>query len=222
MKVVRKLSTRHCGFSRKEIGDHIGISSGSGLTKILNNLEASDFIQGYKPIDAEKGEKLYRLIDPFCHFLIRFVEKRASSDESFWQNNQNLPEINTWRGIAFEDICINHIKQIKSALGILGVASEESEFILRGDSSHDGTQMDLIIERADRVVNLCEMKFYNGEFEIDKSYDLVLRQRITRLYEHIGKRQSIHLTFITSFGVKPNMYSGIVQSSITLDDLFRA
>ena len=222
MKVVRKLSTRHCGFSRKEIGDHIGISSGSGLTKILNNLEASDFIQGYKPIDAEKGEKLYRLIDPFCHFFIRFVEKRASSDESFWQNNQNLPEINTWRGIAFEDICINHIKQIKSALGILGVASEESEFILRGDSSHDGTQMDLIIERADRVVNLCEMKFYNGEFEIDKSYDLVLRQRITRLYEHIGKRQSIHLTFITSFGVKPNMYSGIVQSSITLDDLFRA
>ena len=76
------LSTRHCGFSRKEIGDHIGISSGSGLTKILNNLEASDFIQGYKPIDAEKGEKLYRLIDPFCHFFIRFVEKRASSDES--------------------------------------------------------------------------------------------------------------------------------------------
>ena len=107
-------------------------------------------------------------------------------------------------------------------MGILGVASEESEFILRGDSSHDGTQMDLIIERADRVVNLCEMKFYNGEFEIDKSYDLVLRQRITRLYEHIGKRQNIHLTFITSFGVKPNMYSGIVQSSITLDDLFRA
>ena len=78
-----------------------------------------------------------------------------------------------------------------------------------------------MIERDDRVVNLCEMKFYNGEFEIDKEYDLVLRNRISILQSYLKRRQSIHLTFITSFGVKFNKYSGIVQQSICLDELFQ-
>ena len=220
-KIVRKLSTRHCGFSRADIVDYLGISSGAGVTKMLNTLEASDFIIGYRPLDAGKREQLYRLTDPFCSFFLHFVENDRNNDPDFWQHNQNKASINSWRGIAFEDICITHIGQIKKALGIAGVASTESTLTLRGDASYRGTQIDLVIERDDRVVNLCEMKFYNGEFEIDKEYDLVLRNRISILQSYLKRRQSIHLTFITSFGVKFNKYSGIVQQSICLDELFQ-
>ena len=100
------------------------------------------------------------------------------------------------------------------------MANTESTLTLRGDESNKGTQMDLVIERKDRVVNLCEIKFYNGLFEIGKDYDLVLRNRMNILETYIKKRQSIHLTMITTFGVKNNKYSGILQNQITLDDLF--
>ena len=219
-KAVRKLASRHYGFSRTEIGEYLGMLSGSGLTKILNTLEASDFIICYRPLDAAKGEKLYRLTDAFCLFYLRFVDNGKDNDSDYWVHNQNLASINSWRGIAFEDLCISHIPQIKIALGISGVATTESTLTLRGDESNKGTQMDLVIERKDRVVNLCEIKFYNGMFEIGKDYDLVLRNRMNILETYIKKRQSIHLTMITTFGVKNNRYSGILQNQITLDDLF--
>lgn len=219
-KAVRRLSSRHYGFSRKEIGDFLGMSSGAGLTKLLNTLESSDFIICYRPLDAARGEKLYRVTDPFCKFFLRFVENENSNDHGYWQHNQNLAAINIWRGISFEDLCVLHIEQIKKALGISGVATTESAFTLKGDDSNRGTQMDLVIERNDRVVNLCEMKFYNGQFEIDKDYDMVLRNRISLLQGYIRKTQAIHLTLITTFGVKFNKYSGIVQQNLTLDDLF--
>ena len=113
-----------------------------------------------------------------------------------------------------------HTPQVKMALGVSGIQSTQSEWTLRGDSTHDGSQIDMIIERADRVVNLCEIKFCNDLFEIDKSYDMTLRHRLSTLQNGLQKRQNIHLTFITTFGVKDNMYRGIVQKEVTLDDLF--
>lgn len=220
-KAVRKLSTRHYGFSRKEIGDCLEMHSGAGLTKLLNTLEASDFITCYRPMDAAKGEKLYRLTDSFCNFYLHFVENDKNNDHNFWQHNQNLAAINIWRGIAFEDVCFLHVEQIKNALGISGVATTESTLTLKGCSDKKGTQIDLVIIRNDRVVNLCEMKFYNGLFEIDKEYDLTLRNRLNLLQEHLKKRQAIHITLITTFGIKQNKYSGIVQQNLTLDDLFQ-
>ena len=220
-KAVRKLSTRHYGFSRKEIGDCLEMHSGAGLTKLLNILEASDFITCYRPMDAAKGEKLYRLTDSFCNFYLHFVENDKNNDHNFWQHNQNLAAINIWRGIAFEDLCFLHVEQIKKALGISGVATTESTLTLKGCSDKKGTQIDLVIIRNDRVVNLCEMKFYNGLFEIDKEYDLTLRNRLNLLQEHLKKRQAIHITLITTFGIKQNKYSGIVQQNLTLDDLFQ-
>ncbi|MCI6427679.1 MAG: ATP-binding protein [Rikenellaceae bacterium] len=219
-KAIRKLASRHYGFSRTDIGECLGIKSGAGLTKILNTLEASDFIICYRPLDAAKGEKLYRLTDAFCLFYLRFADNSTNNDSEYWVHNQNLAATNSWRGIAFEDLCISHIAQIKKALGISGVATTESALTLRGDESNKGTQMDLVIERKDRVVNLCEIKFYNGMFEIGKDYDLVLRNRMNILSSYIKKRQAIHLTIISTFGIKSNKYSGIVQNQITLDDLF--
>lgn len=221
IKTIRKLATRHYGYSRTEISDYLGVSSGAGLTKLLNSLEASNFIISYRPADSQRREILYRLTDPMCGFFLRFVENSKNNDPSYWQHNQNSAPINSWRGIAFEDLCISHIDQIKKALGISGVATTESTLTLRGDGNNKGTQIDLVIERNDRVVNLCEMKFYNSQFAIDKDYDLTLRNRINLLYSYLSRSQTIHLTLITTFGLQFNKYSGIVQQCLNLDDLFQ-
>lgn len=221
IKTIRKLNTRHYGFSRNEIGKYLGMTSGAGLTKLLSTLEASDFITCYRPLDASRGERLYRLTDSFCIYFLHFVDKGKNNDANYWQHNQNMAAINSWRGIAFENLSMAHINQIKKSLGISGIATTESTLSLRGDETNKGTQIDLVIERKDRVVNLCEIKFYNCQFEIDKDYELVLRNRINLLQTRLKKRDTIHLTLITTFGVKFNKYSGIVQQNITLDDLFQ-
>ena len=213
-KAIRKLASRHYGFSRTDIGECLGIKSGAGLTKILNTLEASDFIICYRPLDAAKGEKLYRLTDAFCLFYLRFADNSTNNDSEYWVHNQNLAATNSWRGIAFEDLCISHIAQIKKALGISGVATTESALTLRGDESNKGTQMDLVIERKDRVVNLCEIKFYNGLFEIGKGFwkkqeEYGENQKIcVSVYEKPLYRAEAHTVIIHNIGENPNQLAG--------------
>lgn len=218
--VVRCLMRRRCGFTRGEISEAVGISSGKRLSDILSVLEASDFIAHYKPFDAGRGETLYRLVDPFCRFHLYFKEQKNVTDAHYWQNELLQGGQNAWRGTAFEELCMNHTQQIKRALGVEGVTSQESAYTLRADENHDGIQCDLLIVRKDKVVNLCEMKFVDAEYAIDKRYDLVLRNRINSLRQQLKKSQTVHLTFITTYGVKYNTYSGIVQCQVTLDDLF--
>lgn len=221
IKVVELLSKRRCGYTRSEIAESLGLASGERLSKVLGALEASEFVVKYRPFDAQKRKEiLYRLIDPFCRTYFHFVAGRSSIDPHFWQNSQNKPQIRAWQGLSFEDVCLLHVRQIKDALGIGGVESEQSILTLRADENHNGTQCDLIIRRADNVVNLCEMKFCGGEFAIDKAYDMVLRNRISRLQQCLKAKEYVHLTFVTTFGVKRGMYSGIVQSQVTADALF--
>ena len=122
--------------------------------------------------------------------------------------------------IEFGGFCICLFRQIQILLYICGIASTQITWTLRSDENHDGTQMDLIIIRTDNVVNLCEIKFLQNEFAIDKDYDRILRRRIMALQEKLRKTQNVHTTFVTTFGVKYNAYSGIVQKEIVMDDLF--
>lgn len=222
IEVVKLLSSRHSGFSRDEIVNHLALSTGGTLSQILLALEDSDFILRYRPFDARKNETLYKLIDPFCRAYLYFKGKKHTTDDKFWQHNIQTNAMNSWCGIAFEEICLMHIEQIKKALGIESIHTEESAYTLRGDEKHDGMQCDLLIRRADRIINLCEMKFCQEEFVIDKNYDLSLRNRIGNLRDRIKKTETVHLTFITTFGVKGNMYNSVVQSEVTIDDLFVA
>lgn len=216
-RVVMCLSRRRYGYSRKEISEMTGISSGSRMSVVLDALEESNFIESYKPFDAVGKEVLYKLTDPFCLFSMRF---RESKGEHFWQENQHSAQIRTWLGIAFEHLCALHVNCIKEKLGILGMQADVMAYTLRGDENHDGMQCDMLIVRRDNVVNLCEMKFSQEPFAIDHSYYLALQHRISMLSERLMKRQVVHLTFVTANGVKHNEYSGIVQSEIILDDLF--
>jgi len=220
VKVIRFLFTKRCGYTREEIAHHLGVDTGGTFTAILEALEESDFISLYRPYDAQPYEKLYRLIDPFCLMWLYWKENAAVTDTKFWQHNVNSPTIYRWGGTAFEEVCLRHVEQIKRALHIAAVQTEQSPFTLRGTTDHDGTQCDLVISRADRVVNLCEMKYCQDSFSIDKQYDRTLRSRLAQVRERLKKTQNLQLTFVTTFGVSQNMYSGIVQSEVTLDALF--
>ena len=153
-------------------------------------------------------------------FYLKFLKNRNGKDESYWTNSYSDPSRNAWRGFTFEQLCRDHVRQIKQKLFIAGILSEESQWFVRADENGDGAQIDMLIDRRDRVINICEMKFCSDEFVIDKDYDRELRRKISRFTEVTGTKKSIQLTFITTYGVKKNMYSGIVKNQVKLEDLF--
>jgi hypothetical protein len=143
----------------------------------------------------------------------------AGVDESFWQKNHNTQSVVSWRGIAFENVCFNHIKQIKTALGVSGVTTSHSAWI-RNEDGETGLQIDLLIMRNDNVVNMCEIKFLSDDFTVDENYYRVLLRRQDELVKKVSRKTSVQSTLITTFGLKKNEYSGIFSNTVTLEDLF--
>lgn len=135
-------------------------------------------------------------------------------------HNVVAPSVNTWRGLAFEQVCFNHVAQIKAALGILGVSSTQSQVIIKGNDETQGTQIDLVINRKDNVVNLCEMKFYNEPFTVNKDYHFKLMHRQNLIAGMLPKRSTVHQVLISTFGITRNEYSSDFQAVLQLDDLF--
>lgn len=217
--VIRLLAKRHCGYSREEIAQATGIASGKGLSELLRTLEASDFIEYYKPFENNKRNMMYRLIDPFCLFYLDQVEGR-NRGENFWRDNENSPQLHTWRGRAFENACLYHVGQIKSAMGVGGVSSENASWTLQGIGGQKGMQIDLVINRSDRVVNLCEMKFVNTEYEVKGDYEMKLRDRLNWMIEHVSRKHNVQMTLVTTYGLKYGIHSGVFQRVVTLDSLF--
>ena len=224
IKVVQALSQKSSGLTRKEISQKTGISQNGSLTIILKNLVSSGFIRISNYYHQKKKDALYQLSDYYTAFYFHFIKDRTGLDEHYWSNTTDNPSRRSWSGLTFEQLCKDHIPQIKHKLVISGVLSEESTWYVQGnaDEGITGCQIDLIIDRRDMVINLCEMKFSMNEFVIDKDYDAVLRNKIDTFRRLTGSRKSLSLTMITTYGVRQNMYSQLVQSQVTLDDLFHA
>ena len=218
-QVVTFLSGRNAGFTRKELVEKLEISDGGGVTRVLNALLASDFVEKYVPFGWGKREEHFKLVDPFCLFYLRFLSNRKETSARFWRQNSTSHSVAAWRGLAFENVCFNHIDQIKNALGVSGVNSTESAWLKRGDGDV-GAQIDMLISRADNVVDMCEMKFYGGNFTVDKEYYKTLLNRQELLLERISRKQSIRNVLVTTFGLTRNEYAGIFDSVVTLEDLF--
>lgn len=219
--IVELLYTKTAGYTRKEIVERIKTSDGGSLSKNLNALISSDFVVKYVPFSYGKREEHYKLIDPFCLFYLHFVKKQKSKNEQFWQQNTTAPSVVSWRGFAYENVCFNHINQIKYALGIPAVITESSAWSKKEDDT-EGSQIDLLISRNDNVINMCEIKYYSGEFKVDKAYYTKILGRQTMLANHISPKMSVHSTLITTFGLAKNEYSSAFTNVIVLDDLFRA
>lgn len=216
--IIEKLYTRRGGYARKELSAIPEMPTGGALTAALNALADSDFIEKYVPFGAGKRETCYRLIDPFCLFWLHFVKGQQISNETYWVRHQFTPAVAAWRDLAFENVCFHHIPQIKRALGIRGVVTSQAAWILHDQEK--GSQIDMLIERNDHVINACEIKYSSDAFTVDKAYYRELQSRQETLLKHISRRSAIYQTLISTYGLHRNEYAGIFTQIVTLDDLF--
>lgn len=219
IRIVEAMASKGKGLTRQEIIQQTKLPNNGGLTTMLKELESCGFIRQYEPFAKQKKDILYQLTDFYSLFYFRFIQKNRYRDEHFWTNSLGSGIHRSWSGYAFEMLCLMHIAEIKKALGISGVQSLTSSW--RSNSSEEGAQIDLVIDRKDQTVNLCEMKYADRTFVIDKQYDENLRNKLASFREETKTRKSLHLTFVTTYGVNHNAYSGHIQKEVVLEDLFK-
>lgn len=221
VKIIETLGMKKVGMTREELIEASGISNSGDLTTKLEELESCGFIRRYYAFGMKKKHAVYQLIDCFTLFHFKFL-KNAPTDEHFWSNQINTPTVNTWMGLAFERVCMEHIDQIKRKLGISGVLTEVNSWYCKADPEKGifGSQIDLLITRKDQVINLCEMKYASSEFTITEKVDRSIRNKISDLMLQTGTKYAIYPTLITTYGLVDNSYAKNIQSVIVLDDLF--
>lgn len=222
IKVVTALAQKKVGMSRNEIIKSTKLTDNGTLTKMLNELEWCGFIRKYNCIGKTNKESVFQLIDNYTLFYFQFICKNKHNDEHFWSSSLNSPLYNTWSGLAYERICLQHIPAIKCALGIFGVLTNVYSWRQNANEEKGvpGIQIDMLIDRHDQIINLCEIKYSKAEYSISKEYDSALRQRLELFRIGTRCKKAIHLTMITTYGLTENSYSQTVQNSITMDDLF--
>lgn len=221
IKIVTALSKKKAGMTRGEIADALGQDHGGTLTKILKDLELCGFIRSYTSIGKAKKDTLYQLFDNFTLFYFRFIDGNSIKDQQFWSRSIGGNAFNVWSGLAFERICFQHVEQIKMALGISGVMSSVYSWVYRPTSKEEsGVQIDMLIDRNDGVINLCEIKFSQGKYEIKKKYAEELRQKLAVFQSKTETRKSIFTVMITTEGLTDNEYAGDIQNEVVVNDLF--
>jgi len=217
--IITTLSSKTKGMTRKELSHASGLPTGGGFTDMLNELEESGFITQYASFNNKKYNSIYRLSDFYSHFYLRFIKENTNYNEGIWLNSIDAPNQRAWAGYAYEQICMAHIPQIKKALGISGVVTNTSSW--KSSISEKGAQIDLVIDRRDQVVNLCEVKYSINPYKITKSYAENLRNKIGTFRNETKTRKSLFLTMITTYGVERNSYSAsLVQNALSMDVLF--
>ena len=218
--IVTALGKKKAGMTREEIIVAIDKYSNGALSKVLDELEYCGFIRKYNGFDKKSKQAIYQLIDNYTLFYFKFIQQNENNDEHFWSASIDSAMHRTWSGLAFERLCMAHTQQIKAALGIAGVLSNVYSWRKEADEMSDGAQIDLLIDRKDQVINLCEMKYSLSEYAIDAEYEQKLRNKKSVFIDATNTKKAVHLTMVTTFGIKVNAHSGIVQNEITLEDLF--
>jgi uncharacterized protein len=222
LSIVYALAKKAKGLTREEIIKGSKLTDGGGLTRLLDELEQSGFIRKYLPFEKKNRTSLYQLVDFYTLFYLRYLSENKNEvyPKNKWMNTFELPSYKAWCGYAFELVCLYHVDQIKESLGIAAVDTNISSW--RSSTLNNGAQIDLVIDRRDRVINICEMKYSINKFTIDKKYDTELRNKIVAFKKETGTTKSVFLTMVTSFGLEENNYAaGIVQNEVQMDALFK-
>ena len=218
MAVVETLAGKRAGLSREAVLKGSGLTDGGGFTRVLRELEQCGFIRRYAGYGKKARDALYQLADPFTLFHLRFIRGGSAHDAPFWSSYTDDGGRRAWTGYAFEQVALAHTGQIKRKLQIGGVLTRQYSW--RSVKSQPGAQIDLVIDRNDGVVNLCEMKYSRDEFEIDAAYEKQLRRRAEVFRSETSTKSALHTTFVTTYGLTRNEHSASVQSIITMDDFF--
>lgn len=219
--IINLLGKKKIGMTRNEIVDSWKKSSNGKLTTILKDLESCGFIRKYHSIGMKNKNAIFQLIDNYTLFYFKFIDDNLINDEHFWAKSHDTPTFATWAGLAFERICLLHARQIKEKLGISGVISSEYAWRLEKTDEHPGTQIDLLIDRNDDVINLCEMKYSKTSFSIDDNYNETLQQRRALFKAETKTTKAIHITMVTSMGLIRNANYFEIQNEVTAEDLFK-
>lgn len=224
--VVKLLNGKQDGMTREEIENATNMDK-SVLSTVLRNLERSDFILRYSQFGNKTKGAIYRLVDFYTLFYYRFIDGFNAHDEEWWSHNFQSSAIESWQGLSFELLCLLHLAQIKQKLGISGIATAASSWRYippkkneKDEKKEKGTQIDMLIDRGDRVINLCEMKFSVKPYYISENYEKTLRDRMSIFQEKTKTTKSLVYTFVTTFGIAHSVGRSIVNSEVTMEDLF--
>lgn len=217
--IVEAIAKKNKGLTREEIIEETKLPNNGSTSKLMMELEESGFVRKYTPFERSKRESLYQLIDFYTLFYLKFIRNGALLDENNWINAMESSIYRAWSGYAFELVCLCHIQQIKAGLSIAGMVTQAVSW--RGKNLDKSTQVDLLIDRRDHVINLCEIKFSQHKFTITKEYATQLERKMAIFKEDSATQKAIWLTMLTTFGVHENEYSRrLVQKSLTMDALF--
>ena len=223
--IVTTLGMKKAGMTREELAREGNLQENGKLTQALEDLEYCGFIRKYRQFGKKVKGTVFQLTDFYTLFYFKYIQKNERGDKQFWSKSLNTPMHSIWCGLAFERVCLLHVDQIKSALSIGGVQSSEASWISsqnRTDNSAiRGAQIDLLIDRNDDVIDICEMKYYTDEFVMDENEANRINNRILRLREETGTDKAIHAVLVTTKGLKRNAYSDVIQAVVTMPDLFK-
>lgn len=219
--IVSALASTWKGLSRAEILGATKLKDGGGITTILKELEQSGFITSYVPFNKKKKDTLYRLTDNYSLFYLKYLIDIPKNEAGNWQRLSQPQSWKSWSGYAYENICLQHIGKVKAALGISGMHTRHCSFLAKATEEYEGIQVDLLIDRMDNAISLCEIKFYNDEFALSKEEADKLRRKRNAFRMASRSRKQLFLVLITTFGLNPNKHSlGLIDNVITMDELF--
>lgn len=221
MKVIRVLAKNKSGLTRGEIIEACNLTSGGGASQLLDELTESGFITPYIPFNRTVKDNIYKLTDEYSLFYLKFIENSKSHGPGTWTKFSTGSSWKVWSGFAFESICMKHSVQIKKALGIENVYSEISVWHYKTQKEEQGAQIDLLIDRQDQCINICEMKFSVNSFDITKGYAKELENKLEIFRKQSKTKKTLFLTMVTTYGVKiGNTNTGLIQNEVTMDALF--
>jgi AAA+ ATPase superfamily predicted ATPase len=220
IEIVKALASKASGLNRQEILKKTNMSEGGWFSNILSELETSGFISTFEPLENKKKDTIYRLTDEYSLFYLTFIDGKPKSRN--WLRISESQQYKIWSGYTFENVCIKHSDSIKKALGISGVQANINSYLHRKDSNFgQGFQIDMLIDRKDDIINICEMKFYATNFTINKNYAQNLRTKKEGLKAVTKTKKIVHLTFISVFGVVENPYKlDLVENDYTVSIFF--
>ena len=218
-KIVAELGRRGMGLTREEIATAVGVSESGTLTRYLEELEQCGFIRKYPVLGKRNKGSVFQLVDCYTLFYFKVVAAVGGRGENFCTLSADSSFVSVWEGLAFERVCLLHVGEIKRALQIGGVVSDVAPWRSSGE---ERVQIDMLIDRRDGVINLCEMKFSREAYELSAE-ELERMQRRRRVFKtETGTRKAVHLTMVVSPELRQNSHSKDLQSVVCLDDLFRA
>ncbi len=229
--IVNVLARKHYGVTQHEIAAELKISTGGGVTKVLNELEGSGFILSVSVFGHKKKNKQYRLIDEYSLFYLTWIQPALENHlkkvaTNYWQSIQNTPNYTTWAGYAFEGVCLKHVEKLVKALELTVVARSCTAWSYKPKHNDEnnlekGTQIDLVIDRSDKCINLCEIKFYNKPFQVTREHAENLQYKKECFLEQTKTKKTLFTTLIASYGAAVNEhYLSAVDEQITMDALF--